>query len=123
MSIRKFFSKFIFVKQNVALKSFLFDILQAFLVINCIIVFKIPHDDNNTILLNCFYFLVILFFVGMQIDRILQSANDENYKMSLVVKVVYWSILFFGLSLCCMHWDYIGQHITEWGNFNKVAKR
>ena len=130
MSIKEFLNKCIFVKRNVkenikqnaALKSFVFEIFEAFLVIDCIIVFKIPRDDNNSILLNCFYFLVIAFFFGMQIDRILQKANDEGYKMSLLVKIMYWVTLFFGLYLCCMHWGYINQHFAEWGSFNKVGK-
>ena len=69
-----------------------------------------------------FYFLVIAFFFGMQIDRILQKANDEGYKMSLLVKIMYWVTLFFGLCLCGMQWGYINQHFAEWGSFNKVGK-
>ena len=130
MSIKEFFSKCIFagrnvkqtIRQNVALKNFMFDIFEAFLVIDCIIVFKIPRDENNSMLLNSFYFFVIAFFLCMQIDRVLQKANDESYKMSLVVKIIYWVTLFFGLYLCCMHWEYINQHFAEWGSFNKVGK-
>lgn len=88
----------------------------------CLTVLKLPYDAENALLLNCYYLLIFFFTVICYVYHKFHDNKVAQNRVLLVLKVITYIICCLGLYLFVLHFDYINDHINEWGSFNKVNK-
>ena len=122
-SFKAFLAKYIFTKpkeETQTPKQFLFSALGCVLIFICLTIFKLPYNEENAPLLNCYYGLFFVFAVACFFYHTFSDNADAQKRILPFLKIIAAIICCFGVYLFILYFDYIDAHISEWGSFNKV---
>lgn len=123
-SFSRFFSKYFIKEKDVTPEKIsplehIMYIFMAVIFFCCITVFKLPYNAENAPLLNCYYGLTVILVIAFAIYNA-SDTGEVKQKIGLILKILLIILGCFGMYLYGAHYDYIQEHMSEWGGFNKV---